>query len=412
MTHRKAHYFEIHVFGGETEGEGIVLRLPDGSFGSVDSCIGKSKGGEIYLPMVDFLRNNSVSRLAFSCLTHPHADHFRGLARLIFEFDVKEFWLPNKFSAEDLKRIIKSKKIPAHEVNAFSEVEDADELQEIFAYLCKRIKRSKHPGAKSRFKVTQAEMNSKLYPPGDSAYRIVALAPHGNDVFEFNNQLSHAFDDSGKMKDDLPEQKFNRISMALLIVMPKFKVLLGGDVENAGWRHTISDSNEKDWKSVLYKVSHHGSVGAYCKELQDAVYLPNNLTTSVLTGYARSRLPSVSMITSLREISMQVAVAHKRHVTPNALQSSLSPSRDAIAKHFTIPVESTSKSRRAILETFGANAVPETSSTGRCSFYFDRDGRLVDQEFSSSAHLILGAESVLTRETRSHIGDQSAEGER
>ena len=393
MTQRKAHYFEIHVFGGETEGEGIILRLPDGSFGSVDSCIGRTKGGKIYLPMLDFLKSNSVSRLAFSCLTHPHADHFRGLARLIFEFDVKEFWLPNKFCAEDLKRIVKLKKIPAHEVNAFGEVEDADELQEIFAYLCKRIRRSKTPGAKSKFKVAQAEMNSKLYPPSAAAYRVVALAPHGNDVFEFNNQLSRAFDDSGKIKDDLPEQKFNRISMALLIVMPKFKVLLGGDVEKAGWRRTIIDSNEKDWKSVLYKVSHHGSAGAFCNELQDAVYLPDKLTTSVLTGYARSRLPTVSMISSLSDISKQVAVAHKRHVTPHGVQTSLSPSREAIAHHFSIPVEPISKSRKAILDTFGASAVPETSNTGRCSFYFNRDGLLVDQEFSSSAHLISGAES-------------------
>jgi hypothetical protein len=261
LSQRKASYFEIHVFGGETDGEGIVLKLPDGSFGTVDSCVGKSKCGSISYPMLDFLKSRHVERLAFSCLTHPHADHYRGLARLISDFDVREFWQPNRLAIEDCKRIIKLKKIPAHEVNDYNEIEDADELQEVFSILGKNIQRSNARRSRYRFKVAQAEMNMVLFQPGSTGYRIVALAPHGNDVFVFNNQLASAFDDSGRIKDDIPEQKFNRISMALLIVMPKFKVLLGGDVENSGWKRTSSDAIERDWKSVLYKVSHHGSSG-------------------------------------------------------------------------------------------------------------------------------------------------------
>lgn len=129
-------------------------------------------------------------------------------------------------------------------------------------------------------------------------------------------------------------------------------------------------------------------LGPIATSIHDAVYLPENMITSVITGYARSHLPSVSIISRFKEISMQVAVAHKRHVTPNALQSPLSPSQDVIAKHFSIPVESTSKSRKAILEAFGADKFSEPSSTGRCSFYFDSKGRLVDQDISPSAQLI------------------------
>ncbi|MCA9011947.1 MAG: hypothetical protein KDB01_19480, partial [Planctomycetaceae bacterium] len=293
-----------------------------------------------------------------------------------------------KFSAHDLKRIIKLKKIPAHEVNSFSELEDADELHEIFAYLSERIRRTKNPGAKSTFKVAQAEMNCRLYPPGEAAYRIVALAPHGNDVFEFNNQLCRAFDDNGRLKAELPEQKFNRISMALLVVLPKFKVMLGGDVEKAGWKRSICGSSETDWKSVLYKVSHHGSAGAFCDELEKAVFWPDKLTTSVVTGYARSRLPSDAMLTKLSDISKQVVVAHERHLTRRPLMLDQSPSRDAIAREFSVTTNSTSKSRMAIHRTFDSHSPQFKKSTGRCSFYFDRNGTLVDQDIEPAAKLV------------------------
>jgi beta-lactamase superfamily II metal-dependent hydrolase len=81
---------KIYVFGS-TEGESIVLHLPNGKWGVVDSFASSLKDSATN-PAYTILKRESVTELDFLCLTHPHDDHFRGMTQLLTDFAIKQFW--------------------------------------------------------------------------------------------------------------------------------------------------------------------------------------------------------------------------------------------------------------------------------------------------------------------------------
>lgn len=64
-------------FLGVGDGDCIVLELPDGRVGLVDSNL---RPGRDHSPALDFVREREI---AFCCLTHPHADHYQGMLELL-----------------------------------------------------------------------------------------------------------------------------------------------------------------------------------------------------------------------------------------------------------------------------------------------------------------------------------------
>jgi len=72
---------EIHVFNAGV-GESIVLRMPNGRWGVVDSyAVSIDDPGTN--PALSFLRQHGIDSLDFLCLTHAHADHFRGMKQIL-----------------------------------------------------------------------------------------------------------------------------------------------------------------------------------------------------------------------------------------------------------------------------------------------------------------------------------------
>ena len=84
----------IHVFGGG-RGESIVIELPTGEVGVIDS-FGTHHTGP---PTLDFLRARypTLTKLKFVALTHPHADHCMGMFHYFEKFGVEEFWVFHSF---------------------------------------------------------------------------------------------------------------------------------------------------------------------------------------------------------------------------------------------------------------------------------------------------------------------------
>lgn len=81
---------KIYVFGS-TEGESIVLHLPNGRWGVVDSFV-SSLNDPGTNPAYRLLKRENVTEIEFLCLTHPHDDHFRGMSQLLEGFTVRQFW--------------------------------------------------------------------------------------------------------------------------------------------------------------------------------------------------------------------------------------------------------------------------------------------------------------------------------
>lgn len=380
MQTQKQPYLEVHVFGGWSEGEGIVIRLPDGSYGVVDSCVDLDKDGQERSPIVCFLKSRNVSELRFLCLTHPHKDHFRGMLTLFETFRPREFWHPGALSGAALKQMIQRGKTPALEVNAHALRDAFDELEQLYLAIAKRV-RTRNSSA--RFSIQEGSMNQTLFENitkgSSTGFSIKSLAPHGNDSFRFRERLAKAFDGSGYLKADLPEEKFNLISMALLIICPAFRILLGGDVENASWGLINQDATEKDWRSRLFKISHHGSKGAFCATLKAAVFSEGCGTNAVVTGFKKCNLPDSEVLAEVKSLSERVGVTHHRHIKKSAIVA-LDESRAAIAKQFNIELEQLDSSRAALGAFLGVNPRLENKTAGLCSFYFDKKGRLLNSE--------------------------------
>ena len=380
MQTQKQAYLEVHVFGGWSEGEGIVIRLPDGSYGVVDSCVDLDKEGRERNPIACFLKSRNVSELRFLCLTHPHKDHFRGMLKLFETFRPREFWHPSALSGTALKQMIQRGKTPALEVNSHAMRDAFDELEQLYFAIAKRVRMR---SVSTRLLIQEGSMNQTLFENAtkrsSTGFAIKSLAPHGNDSFRFRERLAKAFDESGYLKADLPEEEFNLISMALLIICPAFRILLGGDVENASWRLINQDATEKDWKSRLFKISHHGSKGAFCATLKTAVFSADHGTNSVVTGFKKCNLPDNEVLTEVKSVSETVGVTHHRHIKKFAIVTP-DESRTAIAKQFNIEIEPVDPSRAALGAFFGVDPRLENKTAGLCSYYFDKRGRLLNAE--------------------------------
>src|SRR5437899_163845 len=123
-----AELMEVHVTGGGI-GESIVLRLPNGRWGVVD-CYVPSLRDATSSSAFRLLKERGVTSLEFLCLTHPDADHFRGMSLFLETFAVGQFWIfAAKSPAELYQRIAAVGKIKAERLHQPGEsVEDANDF--------------------------------------------------------------------------------------------------------------------------------------------------------------------------------------------------------------------------------------------------------------------------------------------
>ena len=136
-------WLEVHVFGSNSKGEGIVLKLPDGKYAVVDSCFVGDIQSPQNNPIVQFLRDNNVSVLAFACLTHPHEDHYFGFSQILSEFPPALFFRSAAMQPENLVRIVYAEKAQALSLRSVRLKRAANELHTIHNVLVDLAKQKK-----------------------------------------------------------------------------------------------------------------------------------------------------------------------------------------------------------------------------------------------------------------------------
>lgn len=83
------------------QGDGIILRLPNGAFVVIDA--NQNEGGK----MADILAELGCREIAAMVMTHPHADHIGGLPDILHRFKVKRFYDPGvPYPSSIYKRVL------------------------------------------------------------------------------------------------------------------------------------------------------------------------------------------------------------------------------------------------------------------------------------------------------------------
>jgi beta-lactamase superfamily II metal-dependent hydrolase len=253
----------IAVFG-PGEGEAIVVRLPDGRVGVVDGCREpqpKSKKGTGD-PVRELLNELEVQKLEFVCLTHPHEDHYRGLGRLLIQFEgnVRHIWYP-EYSPGYTKALL-----------AYLEKKGGPESQSSTKGLERVLARFDPDHSSKSCEIYSVKEKTELWNQVVATQQLVlkSCGPAGEDVAREWQELINCIQCEAEGKS-IPGHGFdpNRTSIALQIHWGGTGVLLAGDLICAervfwGWDKMHAKVNSP---IQVIKVAHHASHNAHHEEL-------------------------------------------------------------------------------------------------------------------------------------------------
>lgn len=355
-------WLEIHVFGRKPEGEGIVIRLPNKRFAVVDSC-GLTEPEDN--PMVAFLQDRGVKSLAFACLTHPHADHYRGLLSIIELFPPDFFLRSPAFSGTEVRRLVE------YELRKAKSASDKRKAHE--------MKRLEQHMLTKRLPVKFGGSTTRVYPKSlvkNPTLTIHSFAPCGAQVLEYSESLGKCWTPLGTMKEKFPNLKHNDISVGLIVRGKRFSIVLGGDVTQSNWLAALDEHSFED--AIFVKVSHHGSKTGVCAG-QWETFSRNQPPVSVTTSW-KDELPEQSVLQKVTKHSKETYCTGGHVLKLRRFFLGLDSIEDALcASRRQLSLKTAESGFPIVCESV------ENGPVGRCSFYFDKNGNVLEKEIVSPA---------------------------
>jgi len=231
------------------------------------------------------------------------------------------------------------------------EVENADELHQIFTLLAKLRRRCKGP-----LKFKHAVLGQQLYPvPVDqnAHFQVWAMAPSGSATELYEDGIMRCFD-GDRLKEELPRSHHNLVSIGLLIIFRRTRIILGGDVERSGWADVVEEFGADKLVAHAVKVSHHGSSGAF-DETVWRHHAADGKPLAIVTPFERFGLPEKNVMERIEAHASDVLITHYApYVRAHGC------SLETVA---------------AIWDEFGARTASAAGDFGRCTLVFDGEGK-------------------------------------
>ncbi|WP_437780656.1 MBL fold metallo-hydrolase [Sorangium sp. So ce1097] len=266
----------IAVFG-PGEGEAIVVRLPDGSVGVVDGCrepeAGAADGAgdpvrELLGRLAAKTPNANDFRLGFVCLTHPHADHYRGLGRLLdaYEGRVNTVWKVTHLTPQHEKALVEWL-----ELTRAGEAPDEEVLTGLKRVI-DRFNTAKHRCRDGYRHLLQGRQLFSRRLKGHKLF-IDACGPADVDIDNAGNELFALLTEARETGTVSRKHDPNLTSGALLLRWGRSAALLAGDLlrgsgPQSGWQ--LARKQLKRRVQVV-NVAHHASEGAHDEALWTAM---------------------------------------------------------------------------------------------------------------------------------------------
>lgn len=265
------------VVFGPGHGEAILLRLPDGRVGIVDGC----RDSKEACPVTRLLRELAVQELLFVCMTHPHEDHYMGLARLLtaYKGHVEHVWHALALTDHERIALMKSAtdfyasvKIPRTQSSRARKVPlpDVASLNGLEAVLYAIVAASRHPTRPARRRQLVVERPLLSVPIGSANFVVEAWGPSDDDVLEVMARFLTKRGKKSTKQSDLP----NMVSGSLLLQWGTSRVLLAGDLfahqhQQRGWSPAVARALQGPVQVV--NVAHHASHNAHDVALWSAM---------------------------------------------------------------------------------------------------------------------------------------------
>jgi beta-lactamase superfamily II metal-dependent hydrolase len=296
---------ELTLFG-PGYGESVVLHIPGLGWGVIDSCIWHPPRRPAKNPPLEYLRLLSVESLHFIILTHPHEDHYRGMAEILRAYRGRIRYV-SRYHGEgvrELKVYLARQRLAGRSGMAslgdvFTAMEDAKESG---AYEL-RLSEMTHIIDRQNLQV------------GDSPsfdVQMIALSPSAESGERYTNLLRQSIPNVGERLLPLKDELHNYIASAILLVAGQVRVILGSDLESGttdqmGWRGVLSNPDRHNLSADLVKVAHHGSSNAHSQRAWQ-LHGEGGLPLAALTPWNRGAkpLPQDSDIERLKGVSAQV----------------------------------------------------------------------------------------------------------
>lgn len=305
ITPPKSDEVELTFFGPGF-GESTVIHIPGIGWGITDSCeFGPVT--ERFVPPLKYLIYQDVNRLAFLVLTHPHADHFKGMEQIVGHYlgrIDRVCWYAGDGARElgvyltnrGIKGIPGARSLSSV-FKAFNEAGDNNAERRRLGAMTQIIPRK------------QVSLNGTTIE-----VEVLSLSPSAKDEQLYVDILRAASPQLTGRITEIPDSDHNLVASAIWISAGDVVVILGSDVEkgrgrSSGWRAIVSSVDAPDLPVKVLKVPHHGSPSGYYKKAWEQ-HCGGKKITSVVTPFARGKQlrPSEEDIKRIENLSSHVGL--------------------------------------------------------------------------------------------------------
>ena len=230
---------------GPGYGESVVVHIGQGRWVIVDSCINDAREPQA----LDYLLSIGVDPPAAVNLivaTHWHDDHIRGMAKLVDACPDAAFSCAAALRRDEFLSAV-------HALNrrgAFAGTSGVREMHTVFGSLAERGRAPLFAFADRRF-----------FAAGPC--EIWSLSPHDDEFVRFLHSVGTLFPREGQTNTRVPDVSPNHLAVVLWVQVHDVAVLLGADLESAGWVKILDSPARTQTGATAFKVPHHGAASAY-----------------------------------------------------------------------------------------------------------------------------------------------------
>ena len=292
---------EVSVFGPGV-GESVVVHLGHGEWMVVDSCLNPKTRAPAALEYLDGLGVDVGSALKLLVVTHWHDDHVRGAAKILQRAEDARIACSAKAHGETLefRALATARAAPLPDTGL-------DEFAEILDILHDRRLPGQRPESVGPVWAAEGKplLQRDAEADGRPPMKVVALSPSDGTLTLAMHELRQFLPQPAAPVRRAVRLTPNARSVVVFAEAGTRALLLGADLENTtnpatGWNAVVRSQFRPATRSEVFKVPHHGSVGADNEKIWQEMLTDEPI--ACVTPFSRGRLP-LPTTTDLRRLA-------------------------------------------------------------------------------------------------------------